>query len=474
MSSRLRPGQTLLLASLVFGLFFGAGNLIFPAGLGREAGAATPVATAGFLLAAVGLPVLGVVASAVTGARSVRGMTSPISAGFATVFTCLLYLTIGPLFAIPRTATVSYEIGVAPLTGGGQELLPVFTLAFFVLAAVAAFRPGRLMDWVGRFLTPVFLVLLGVLVAAAFLVPMSSGPAPAPTGPYAGGSLLPGLLDGYNTMDALASLAFAVVLVDAARRLGVEGPRRTAVELGKAGVLGGLGMAAVYAALAYVGATSHGALPAADDGGAVLAGTASHYFGAVGGYLIAAIVLVACLKTCIGLTVACAQMFAQMFPGSYRVWAAVFLVVSLALANLGLDAIIAWSVPVLMLLYPIAMVVILLGLAWPWVRHHLVVARCMVAATALAAFFDLLGALPDVLAYTAAVTALTDLAGQVLPGYAVGFGWTVPALLGLTVGLAWDAARRQGPGEGGPTPPLRDESDGLSRRSRPVPARAAR
>ena len=441
MPPRLRPGQTLLLASLVFGLFFGAGNLIFPAGLGRDAGAAVTPATLGFLVTAVGLPVLGIVASAVTGARSVREMTAPVSRRFAVAFTCLLYLTIGPLFAIPRTATVSYEIGVAPLAGDGGLRLLGFTAAFFAVAAVAAFRPGRLMEWVGRYLTPAFLVLLGALVAAAVVAPMSTGALPSPTPAYADGALVRGLLDGYATMDALASLAFAVVIVDAARRLGVTGPRRMAVELGKAGLLGGAAMTVVYASLAYVGATSHGAFAQATNGGDVLARSASHFFGTAGAYLIAAIVFVACLKTCIGLIVACAEMFAEMFPGSYRLWAGLFLVVSFALANLGLEAIIAWSVPVLMFLYPIAVVVILLGLAWAWVRGRPAVARWVVACTGLAAFFDLLGALPEALATTPPVTALTGLAGRVLPGYAVGFGWVVPALVGLVVGTVAAASR---------------------------------
>ena len=441
MPVRLRPGQTLLLASLIFGLFFGAGNLIFPAGLGRDAGASVVPAALGFLATAVGLPVLGIVASAVTGSRSVRDMTAPLSPVFAAVFTCLLYLTIGPLFATPRTATVSYEIGVAPLVGDGGPWLTVFTVVFFAAAAVAAFRPGRLMDWVGRYLTPVFLVLLGALFVGALVSPMSTGALPAPGEAYASGAAGRGLLDGYNTMDALASLAFAVVIVDAAGRLGVEGPQRMAVELGKAGAVGGLGMAAVYAALAYMGATSHGALPDAEGGGDVLAGASSHYFGAVGAYLIAAIVLVACLKTCIGLTVACAEVFSEMFAGSYRLWASVFLAVSFALANLGLEAIIEWSIPVLMFLYPIAIVVMVIGLAWRWTRRRLTVARCAVAFTAAAAFFDLLAALPPVLAETAPVQALTGAAATVLPWYEVGFGWIVPAVIGVLVGLVWTAVR---------------------------------
>ena len=298
-------------------------------------------------------------------------------------------------------------------------------------------------------------------------------------------------------MDALASLAFAIVIVDAARRLGVTRPRRLAIELGKAGGLGGLGMAIVYSALAYVGATSVGAVPRADNGGTILAGVSHHYFGLAGQYLIAAIVLVACLKTAIGLTVACAEMFVEMFGrghgGSrahgasreaggvsesasastnatsaatasttsastpareYRWWALGFVGVSFAIANLGLAAIVQISVPVLMFLYPVAIVVILLALAWSWVSRHVVVARCVLAFTAFAAFFDLLGALPKSVANTPVVTALTEAAGAVLPGYAVGFGWAVPALVGLVVGLVLDRVRpeRGAPGRGVPGP----------------------
>ncbi|GMA38818.1 branched-chain amino acid transport system II carrier protein [Mobilicoccus caccae] len=458
MDSRLRPSQTLLLGSLVFGLFFGAGNLIFPAQLGREAGQAVLAACAGFLITAVGLPVLGVVASAVSGSRSVHAMVDPVSRRYALFFTCALYLTIGPLFAIPRTATVSFEVGVRPLVGEGGPWLLLFSLAFFAVTAAVALRPGRLMDWIGRYLTPIFLVLLSALVVAALVRPMTTEPLAAPVDRYAGHALSAGLIDGYNTMDALASLAFAIVIVDAARRLGVNTPRRLAVELGKAGVVGGLGMAVVYAALAYIGATSVGAVPEADNGGVLLAATSRHYFGAAGQYLIAAIVLVACLKTSIGLIAACARMFSELgrlrsaagdsptdgsvAERSYVPWALGFVLVSFAIANAGLETIIGVSLPVLMFLYPLAIVTIVFGLGWSRARRHLVVVRCTLAFTALAAFFDLLAALPEGLATTPVVTALTGAAGRVLPGFEVGFGWVVPALVGFAVGVALDAAGR--------------------------------
>ncbi|GAB48363.1 branched-chain amino acid transport system II carrier protein [Mobilicoccus pelagius] len=481
MKQRLHPSRTLLLGSLVFGLFFGAGNLIFPVQLGREAGQAVLPATLGFLLTAVGLPVLGVMASARAGASSLFTMTRPLSRRFALVFTCALYLTIGPLFAIPRTATVSFEIGVRPLVGDRPAWLVAFAAVFFVVTALVALRPGRLMDMIGRYLTPVFLLLLSLLVGAAFLVPMSATTAP-PVAPYDGHALTAGLLDGYNTMDALAALAFAIVLVDATRRLGVTSPRRTAAELGKAGLVGGAAMAIVYSSLAYLGATSAGAVADADNGGVVLAGAAHHYFGAAGQYLIAAIVLVACLKTAIGLTAACAEMFDGLFGartatvaevgevgagdatqahggGRYRWWLLLFVVVSFAIATLGLETIIGISLPVLMFLYPLAIVVVLTGLAWEHVAHRLAVPRAVVAFTAAAAFFDLLAALPEGAAAHPTVQALTGFAERLLPGYAIGFGWVLPALVGLIVGIAIHVLLRRRDG----VAPATTRSEGAAR-----------
>ncbi|MBT0883680.1 branched-chain amino acid transport system II carrier protein, partial [Campylobacter sp. 2018MI13] len=140
--------------------FFGAGNLIFPVELGRLAGHSAPVTAAGFLVTAVGIPIVAIISSAVSGCSSVHGMTSRVSSQYATIFTCLLYLTIGPAFAIPRTATVSYEVGVAPFIQGHGPALPIFTIVFFAMTLVAALKPGKLMDWVGRYLTPLFLALL--------------------------------------------------------------------------------------------------------------------------------------------------------------------------------------------------------------------------------------------------------------------------------------------------------------------------
>ena len=223
-ASRATAAQTLLIGSLIFGLFFGAGNLIFPASLGLQSGSATWVTSLSFLVTAVGLPILGVIACAISGKASLYELASRVHPVFALLFTTALYLTIGPFFAVPRTATVSFEMGFAKLVPEGfqQWALLLFTLVFFTVVAIAALRPGKLLDIVGRYLTPIFLVLLATVLIAAAVIPMNSAPLPEPLEPYATHPATQGLLDGYNTMDALASLAFSIVVLEAVRRLGIR------------------------------------------------------------------------------------------------------------------------------------------------------------------------------------------------------------------------------------------------------------
>ena len=284
MKEKLSFNQNLLVGSLLFGLFFGAGNLIFPVQMGQMAGSHTIPATVGFLITGVGLPVLGIVASALTQSSSLFDMARPVSSWYAILFTCLLYLTIGPLFAIPRTATVAFEVGIRPFIAKEQLSLGlfVFSLIFFILTLYYSLRPSRILDWIGRYLTPVFLVLLSVLLIAVFVRPMGEISEYQPQGDYAVRPFFTGCLDGYNTMDALASLAFAIVIISNIQNLGVKNPRSIAAETCKSGIFCVIGMAAIYGALAYMGATSLGSVSRADNGGIILSLVSNHYFGLIG------------------------------------------------------------------------------------------------------------------------------------------------------------------------------------------------
>ncbi len=435
---KLTMRQLLAVASMLFGMFFGAGNLIFPASMGQLAGSSVWLASAGLLITGVGLPLLGVAALGVSRADGLLELSSRVGRRYGLFFTCVLYLTIGPLFAIPRCATVSYTVGVQQLLPGADQrlALALFSLVFFGAVLFFSLRPGELLTWIGKVLNPLFLCFLAVLVVRALVSPLGAVSAAAPMGAYETDAFAAGFLEGYNTMDALAGLAFGIIVVDAIRRLGVTEPGQVAKSTVGAGVFSALLMGLIYVLVAVMAAQSRGLFEPAANGGEALAQIAQHYFGSAGALILAATVTVACLKTAVGLVTSCGETFVQMFPRGprYPVWAVGFCLFSFAIANLGLDAILAWTAPVLMFLYPLSIVLILLTLFGRLFGSHRTVLAWTVGFTIPAAMLDLVCALPQ---GSAAARLLAPVAGLArwLPLADKGFGWVTPALAGLLVGL---------------------------------------
>ena len=436
---KLRFRELIFVASMLFGMFFGAGNLIFPASMGQLAGSNMWQAAAGFLITGVGLPLLGVAALGISREESLLELSSRVGKRYGLFFTCALYLAIGPFLAIPRCATVSFTVGVERILPAEMQTaaLALFSAVFFAAVLFFSLRPGEILTWVGKVLNPLFLCLLGVLVIRAVLSPMGNiGEIPA-SGAYEQAAFFTGLLEGYNTMDVLAGLAFGIVVVDVIRSLGVKEPGEVAANTVKAGAFSALLMAVIYVLVTVVGAQSRGVFPAASNGGEALAQIAEYYFGGAGAVILAATVTVACLKTAVGLITSCGETFVKIFPGgpSYRVWAVSFCVLSFLVANLGLDAIIAFSMPVLMFLYPLAVVLILLTLCGRFFRDDRRVLRWTIGFTAAGAVFDFLRALPEGLRDVLHLETVIRAVPGVLPFSEQGFGWVCPALAGLLIGL---------------------------------------
>ena len=270
--------ETLFVASMLFGMFFGAGNLIFPASMGQLSGSHVWLAAAGFLITGVGLPLLGVAALGISRKDGLLALGSSVGKKYGVFFTCVLYLTIGPFFAIPRCATVSYTVGIQRiLPGTGQTAaLAVFSLLFFGAVLFFSLRPGEILTWIGKVLNPLFLCFLGILIVRALISPMGEIAEIAPAGEYASAAFFTGLLEGYNTMDALAGLAFGIIVVNVIRNLGVSEPGEVAKQTIRAGVFSAALMALIYVLVAVVGAQSRGMLATAGNGGEALAQIAEH------------------------------------------------------------------------------------------------------------------------------------------------------------------------------------------------------
>lgn len=440
MKKNLSAKEYVYVASMLFGLFFGAGNLIFPVHMGQLAGRNIIPAVIGFIITGVGLPLMGVAALGVSRCSGLYELSSSrVSHPYAMFFTCVLYLTIGPFFAIPRCATVSFSVGLENILPAGHAklCLLLFSAAFFAAVLYFSLRPGKILIYVGKVLNPVFLAFLAILVIVALASPPASAFSIEPDGDYVSQPLFTGLLEGYNTMDALASLAFGIVVIQVIRSLGIKRADDVSSCTVRAGIFSCLLMALIYFAVAVVGAQSRGLYEICANGGEVLTLVAHHYFGQAGALILAVTVTFACLKTAVGLVTSCAETFCALFPRalSYRKWAVLFSVCSLLIANLGLTAITAYSVPVLMLLYPLAITLILLGLFGGRFGHSRCVYASVTGFTLCAAVFDFLRSLPTAAIETLHIQPVLDAAAAVLPLFGRGLGWLLPALLGLIIGL---------------------------------------
>lgn len=447
MRKKLSTREYVYVASMLFGMFFGAGNLIFPVSVGQHAGGQVWIATLGLLITAVGMPLLGVAALGISRSAGLYDLSSQAGRPFGLFFTCLLYMTIGPFFAIPRCATTSFTVGleqILPADGPAWLFLLVFSLLFFGAALFFSLRPGKILTWIGKILNPFFLLFLGILVVVALVSPGASFATAEPMGDYASRPFLAGFLEGYNTMDILASLAFGIVVVQVIRGLGVEDSAAVAASTVRSGVFSCLLMGLIYLAVTLVGAKSRGLFAPAENGGVALAQIARHYLGAPGLVILAITVTLACLKTAVGLITSCAETFSALLPKGtkYRTWAILFSVVSFLFANLGLSAIISCSLPVLMFLYPLAIVLILLALTSRLFGHDKVVYRWTIGLTLVAAVYDLLFALPATVKSFLRLDRILEAMARFLPLSKMGLGWLLPAFLGLAVGLLVHFLRR--------------------------------
>jgi LIVCS family branched-chain amino acid:cation transporter len=439
MQKKLPFSSNVLIGSMLFGLFFGAGNIIFPIHMGQEAGANIIPATIGFLITGVGLPFLGVVAIGASKSDGLFDLASRVHPVYGYIITVLLYLTIGPFFALPRTGTVSFEVGIAPYISDEHMAfaLAVFTVLFFSAALFFALRPNKILTWVGKVLTPLFLVFLGALILMNFLKPMGSISSAPVNGIYATSPFFKGFTEGYNTMDALASLAFGIIVVQNIKGLGIEEPGNIALHTVKAGIITIILMSAIYASLSYLGTTSISQFEMSSNGGIAMAQISRYYFGNFGSILLALIITIGCLKTAIGLITACAETFSKIFPNtfSYKVYVIIFTVFASFAANLGLTHLISFSIPILMFLYPLAIAIIILGLISPLFKDRQVVYVTTTLFTIIVSFADMLNAMPDGIKNLEFVQNILSFYKNNLPLFELGMGWVIPMAAGLIIGL---------------------------------------
>ncbi|MGE7836016.1 branched-chain amino acid transport system II carrier protein [Viridibacillus arvi] len=422
-------GEQVAVGLMLFALFLGAGNIIFPPQLGQQAGESFSLAMLGFLITGVGLPLIGVITVAKAGGQ-LQDMAGKVHPIFGIVFTSIVYLAIGPFFAIPRTGTVSYEIGVSPFLSDAmrESSIPLLisTIVFFGITTFFALNPTKLVDRVGKILTPLLLLVIALLAAKSIITPMD-GPGEA-VGKYTTQPFTEGFLQGYLTMDFLAALIFGIVIIQALHAKGVTDSKKIVKTTIFAAFIAAAGLALVYISLGYIGASSFQTIGAQGSGAEIIAKSANVLYGDFGNILLSAVILLACLTTSIGLLTASSQFFTKLFPKiSYLAFVFIFAIFSTAISNFGLEQLISISLPVLLAIYPIAIVLMSLALIDKFFNGASIVYTVALIATALVSVYDgLHAAKMDIPAYANLLSHL--------PLYAEGIGWLVPAIVGTIIG----------------------------------------
>ena len=345
--------DTIIIGFALFAIFFGAGNLIFPPYLGVTAGENWGIATLAFLISDPLLSIIAVMVVAALGgsALNVGRRVHPL---FASALAAICVLLIGPIFAVPRTGASTHEIFVQSYFPSAPQWMT--SLVFFGIVLWITYQENSVMDAIGKYLTPILLVILFCIFVAAIIQPDATFAQTDGTGLFA-----QGFKEGYQTMDVLgAPLLAGVVMKDITRRGYLNKKDQFRMMFG-VGIVAFILLALVYSTLAYSGASMSTVIDTTAQRAAMLTTIVKNLLGSWGQLAMGLAVCFACLTTAIGLTTTCGQYFEEVSKGkiSYKKTILVTVAVEFIISLVGVDSLINLAVPVLTFIFPIMIALIL-------------------------------------------------------------------------------------------------------------------
>ncbi|AFM00197.1 branched-chain amino acid uptake carrier [Desulfitobacterium dehalogenans ATCC 51507] len=432
---KLSNKDILITGFALLAMFFGAGNLIFPPMLGLQSGDQLSWALLGFIVTGVGLPFLGVTAVAKAGG-DLELLANRVHPAFSKIITTISVLCIGPLLAIPRTAATTYEVAIAPVTQfiHPQLALLLTSVAFFAITLFFVLRPTQILDSVGKILTPFMLIFLAIIIYVGVTHPLGTMAQSSYMNPFS-----QGFLEGYNTMDAIASVIFGMIIVKGIKEKGVNDNNQIARITITAGMIAAAGLCFIYVGLGYIGATT-GTLFTGTNHGQMLIFISESLLGVPGRTIIGVVMALACLTTAIGLVASCGEYFSRLTHNrvSYNTVAIITTFISFILANMGLANILRVSVPLLEFVYPIIIVLIMLALL-----HNLYKGKraVYVWTVGIIVFYVTLDTLYDLGTSLGINLGLIRKVMDFLPFYHLGLGWLIPAVLTLVLTMVFTAGK---------------------------------
>lgn len=433
MNNNMSLAKVLPIGLMLFSFFFGAGNLIFPPALGQLAGDNLPAAIFGFCFSGVGLPLMGILAMAILNSDDPNELASPMSPAFGKAITILCALTIGPFFAIPRTCAVSFDTGILLLLPPGYETtgLALYSVFFFGLTYFLSVNPSKIVDNIGKIMSPLLLLCLGILITCVIIDPMGSlQPA---NGVYKNVPFFKGFQEGYNTMDLLCTMLYGAATLKAIQSQGITEQKQLTKMCIYAGIIAAICLALIYGALAYAGASSTAVFGIVSNGGQLLNMISVHYMGFPGQVVLALIIFFACITTSIGLTTSISSYFHELSGKHvlYQRFCLYICLFSLVVANFGLNNIIKFSIPVICMLYPIVIAIVILNVGQSIFKRDKAIFRICLTLTTIFAIFD------GLRAGGFDLRSLDSFLTQYLPFFDVGFGWLLPCFGGIVLGFVY-------------------------------------
>lgn len=399
--------DSIVVGFALFSMFFGAGNLIFPAFLGNTIGDQYLLGIIGFILTGVGLPLLAIMACS-KGDGTFKSISSKIGPSFSVIFTAILFIAIGPMLAIPRTAATTFELTINPFFQGISPFIAM--TIYFVINLFFVLRKTSIIDTIGKYLTPALMVLLFVLIVKGLFMPIGNI-----TETNAINVFPNSLLEGYQTMDAIAALLFAGIITTSLKSKGYEGKEMPSMII-KSSLIAVLGLAFVYGGLTYIGAQTVGLVSSEIGKTGLLILISKNILGNIGPVIIGIAMGLACLTTSIGLLTAGSNFFEKISNGklSFKVNAIIISIISLAIATLGVDNIVVLSVPILNVLYPVSITLVGTTLLSKYINN--------IKATRVGVYTSLIfGVLFAIPGFNLSFIPLAD----------IGFGWLIPTVIAI-------------------------------------------
>ena len=407
--------DVLLTGFALFAMLFGAGNLIFPPMLGYETSSSWIPTMLAFIITGVGFPFLGILSVSIAG-NGIKDFANRVSPTFSKIFAIISILAIGPMLAIPRTGATAYEITFLHNGMNNTIYKYIYLICYFGIVILFSLRASKVIERVGKILTPILLLLLFlIIVKGIFFSGLSIKPDIYPH------AFKRGFLEGYQTMDTIASIAYAGIILKAIKNGRNLTQKQEFSFLIKAGLVAILSLALIYGGFALVGAKMHSVL-VTNDKIELLVKTTSYLLGGYGNLILAICVAGACLTTAIGLVATVGEFFSSITSFKYEKIVIFTVIISFLLSILGVENIIRISVPILVFIYPVMISLIILNLFGKYIKNDYIY-KGVVLFTGIIGLIESLASIGITNTYTNSVL-------EILPFSDYGLTWLFPGLIG--------------------------------------------